>query len=332
MSMAKKDSEENSLRSFTESSLRGVGQVVFVNSSTSGLVILGGLAVGNPYLAALGAVGTVSATAAAKAGGLDKNALQNGLWGYNGCLVGCAAAVFISPLPESLQSPLFVTAAISGLLATIAGGAVSPFVAASLKPAMGTVPQWTLAFNFVTLTTLLRVQPFAGAMPKTPSPFTSNHLWEVAMNAPLTGIAQIFVVESTMTGAALVGGVALYSPGLAAHLVLGSSIGAISGIIVGADAGEITSGLWGFNSALTSIGVGVFFCPSLATYALSAGGAVATAAVFGALKVVFAGWNTPCLTLPFCITMSGCYLLKDMVPGLVLASNPHSPEKNKAPL
>jgi urea transporter len=319
----------NRYRSFTESSLRGVGQVVFCNSSTSGLVILGGLAVGDPYVAALAALGTVSATTAATVGGLDKDALHNGLWGYNGCLVGCAAAIFVSPLPESLQSPLLITAATSGLLTTVAGGAASSFVAASLKPAMGTVPQWTLAFNFVTLTMLLHMQPFAGNVPEIPTPVTSLHMLDIAMNAPLKGISQIFVVESSLTGAALVGGIALYSPGLAAHLVMGSSIGAISGICMGADAGEIASGLWGFNSALTSIGVGVFFCPSLATYSLSAGGAATTAALFGAMKAVFAGWDAPCLTLPFCISMSGCYLLRDAIPGLVLASDPHSPEKNE---
>jgi urea transporter len=307
--------------------------VVFCNSPASGLVILGGLAVGDPYLAALAAVGTVSATAAATFGGLDTDALQNGLWGYNGCLVGCAAAVFISPLPESLQlySPLLITAATSGILTTVVGGAASAFVAASLKPAMGTVPQWTLAFNFVTLTMLLRTQPFAGAVPGIPTPVNSLHMLDVCIHAPLNGISQIFVVESSWSGAGLVGGIALYSPGLAAHLVMGSTVGAISGICMGADANEIASGLWGFNSALSSVAVGVFFCPSLATYSLSAGGAAATAALFGAMKTIFAGWDAPCLTLPFCITMSGCYLLRDAIPGLVLASDPHSPEKNEAP-
>jgi urea transporter len=154
---------------------------------------------------------------------------------------------------------------------------------------------------------------------------------DILMNAPFKGISQIFVVESAWSGAGLVGGIALYSPGLAAHLVMGSTIGAMSGMCMGADANEIASGLWGFNSALTSIGVGVFFCPSLATYSLSAGGAAATAALFGAMKTVFFAWDAPCLTLPFCITMSGCYLLRHAIPGLELASNPHSPEKNEPP-
>ena len=323
--------------SFADSSLRGVGQVIFLNSPTSGLIILGGLTIGDPYLAALAAAGTVSATAAANIGGLDKNAIHDGLSGYNGCLVGCAVSVFVSPLPESLQLeyPLCMTAVVSGLAATVVGGAASPFVAAALKPAVGSVPQWTLAFNFVTLTMLLRTRPFAGAMPAgPPTPvmsLPSDQLLSMVLNAPFKGISQIFVVDSSLSGATLLGGIALYSPGLAAHTLLGTTIGATSGAYMGADAGEIGIGLWGFNSALTSIGVGVFFCHSKQTVALSAGGAFATAALFGALKTVFGGWDAPCLTLPFCVTMSGCYLLKDAIPGLILARNPQSPEKNKPP-
>eukprot|EP00525_Craspedostauros_australis_P008326 CAMPEP_0198127278 /NCGR_PEP_ID=MMETSP1442-20131203/46809_1 /TAXON_ID= /ORGANISM="Craspedostauros australis, Strain CCMP3328" /LENGTH=66 /DNA_ID=CAMNT_0043787227 /DNA_START=35 /DNA_END=235 /DNA_ORIENTATION=- len=62
---------------------------------------------------------------------------------------------------------------------------------------------------------------------------------------------------------------------------------------------------------------------------LSAGGAAATAGLFGAFKTMFGAVGAPCLTLPFCITMSASYLLGGRVPGLVLAKEPHSPEKNK---
>ena len=197
-------------------------------------------------------------------------------------------------------------------------------------------PQWTLAFNFVTLSMLLRTRPFADMPPAGPptsfSSLPSDELWSMAINAPFKGISQIFVVESSLSGAMLLGGIALYSPALAGHALLGSTIGAVSGAVMGADADEIGMGLWSFNSALTSIGVGVFYCPTVQALALSTGGAAATAALFGALKVVFGGWDAPCLTLPFCITMSGCYLLKDAgIPGLMLASSPHSPEKNKPP-
>ena len=309
----KKRKQSMALPPFMDSVARGAGQVVFLNSPQSGLAILGSLALGDPYLAGLAAVGTAAATGAAKVLG-DKDALANGLCGYNGCLVGCATAVFIAP-PALWMSALATT--------TIAGAA-SPFVANALKPAMGSVPQWTLSFNFVTLSMLLRSKPFEGSAPM--PPYDGSFL-NLAISAPLKGVSQIFVVDSNLTGAALLGSMALYSPGLAAHTVMGASLGAMTGAALGADVAHLAIGLWGFNSALTSLGVGVFFVHSPTTVAVSAGGAVATAALFGAFQQVFGTFDAPCLTLPFCIAMSGCYLMK--LPGFKLAKNPHSPEKNE---
>ena len=165
------------------------------------------------------------------------------------------------------------------------------------------------------------------AIPTVPSPTTTGMI--DIMASPLTGISQIFVVESALAGGVIAaGGIASYSPGLAAHAVAGSAVGALTGACLGAPGSEIASGLWGFNSALTSMAVGVFFVHSTPTMVFSAGGAAATAAVFGAMKEIFGVYGSPCLTLPFCVTMSACYLLHKQIPGLMLASDPHSPEKN----
>jgi urea transporter len=301
--------------SFVDATARGIGQVIFLGSPVSGGVILGGLAIGDPYLASMAALGAVTATGTAHIAGLTTS---DGLLGYNGCLVGCAAAVF---------GPSAILACATN---TVVGAAVSPFVALSLKQSMGSVPQWTFAFNFVALTPLLRTRPFLpvkGAAAEQAAVIPTYSSFDLLLS-PLTGISQIFVVESAMSGGIIMGGIATYSPGLAAHAVVGSTIGAAAGAVTGVDASELAMGLWGFNSALTSMAVGVFFVHSAPTMVLSAGGAGATAAVFGAMKTLFGAYGAPCLTLPFCVTMSACYLLRDSVPGLTLASSPHSPEKN----
>ena len=53
-------------------------------------------------------------------------------------------------------------------------------------------------------------------------------------------------------------------PAGAAHTLLGSAIGCGVGVAMGAPASEITAGLWGFNSCLTSLAVSVFFVASAA--------------------------------------------------------------------
>jgi urea transporter len=44
--------------------------------------------------------------------------------------------------------------------------------------------------------------------------------------SPLVGISQIFVVQNALSGALILGGIAVYSKEAAAHTLLGSSIGA----------------------------------------------------------------------------------------------------------
>ncbi len=308
-------------RQFAATSATGVGQVIFLNSPVSGGILLFGLALADPYLAGLATLGTISATATAQVAGLDSDALKDGLWGYNGCLVGCAAAVFGSP------------SIIAATTFTLVGSVATPMVAASLKETMS-IPQWTYAFNIVTLTSLLRSRPLLPTSTE-PSP---NDIIETAgttslgdlLVSPFTGVSQIFVVESAMSGGVILLGISAYSQGLAAHALAGSAIGTLMGGILGAGSSELAMGLWGFNSALTSMAVGTFFVHSTPTLILSAGGAAATAALFGAMKTMFGVYGSPCLTLPFCFTMSACYLLERQIPSLVLAKNPHSPEKNEA--
>ena len=336
--------------SFVETSLRGTGQVIFLNSPSSGAIVLGGLAIADPYLATMALAGVTTSSLVASVGGLDRQALNDGLYGYNGALVGCAVSVFLHPLPATamttmdlptmVASPEVINCASWALASTVMGASIAPYLSVGLKEAMGGVPQWTIAFNLIALGALLRTKPFAaaaveGSAAEAAAEAATSSFDQLAtmavLEAPLRGISQIFVVDSSLTGAAIVGGAAIYSPGLAGHLLLGSAVGSLTGYTMcDAPIDEITCGLWGYNSALTSMGVGAFFVHSPRTLPLSVGGAAVTAGAFGALKVVFGMADAPCLTLPFCAVMSGCYLLgRGGVQGLRLASSPHSPEKNE---
>ena len=307
------DDDRVRLPPFADECLRGVGQVVFCNSPASGAMILGALAVGDPWLAVNAAAGATAATAAARGAGLDAGATSAGLFGYNGCLVGCALSVFLGAPP------------VTTLAATVVGGGASAIVAAALKPAMGSVPQWTLAFNFTTLSALAYVRPLDGAAA---IPADAGAL-ELALS-PLVGVSQIFVVNSPWAGAMMLAAIGHYSKGCAAHTLAGSCVGVATAAAVGAPAGEIAMGLWGFNPALTSLAVSVFFVNTPQAVALSGGSAAATAVLFGGAKTAIgAAAGCPALTLPFCAVASGCHLLGGAAPGLELAASPHSPEKNE---
>lgn len=315
-----------------DTSFTGIGQVIFLKSKTSGKILLASLAIGDPLTASMAALGTTVSSATAHYSKLDASSKEAGLLSYNGCLVGCAASVFLAPISSLLAISAF----------TVAGAASSTFVTASLSKALTPMPQWTIAFNLVTLTALLRARPLLAPMTVDPDEFietvlatnTSISVTDLLLS-PLTGLSQIFVVESAMTGTGIVAAIARYSPRLAQYAVTGSVTGSlVGGLFCGAPSTEIVSGRWGFNSALTSMCVAVFFVATPQSNALAVASAAATAAVFGALQPVFGTLGSPCLTLPFCLTMSACWLLGSpsgtaaSVPGLILATHPHSPEKN----
>ena len=98
---------------------RAVGQVIFLNSVNSGRMICLSLAIVDPTLAACAALGSFTSLTTANIIGLDNQTYKDGLWGYNGVLIGCAAKVF---------GPSFLPLTVAY---TILGAAVTPILSAT---------------------------------------------------------------------------------------------------------------------------------------------------------------------------------------------------------
>lgn len=275
-----------------EATSRSIGQVIFLNSQKSGNVILASLGIADPTLAVFAMLGAATSVGTSKLLGLDKTAWKNGLWGYNGALIGCASSVFIS-------SPPFVA------LGTVAGAMATPFVSASLKSVMS-MPQWTWSFNLVMLTGLVRSRPLLKAESSVDYAAVEHATtYTDVLLSPLTSISQIFVVNYSLTGIGILAATSLYSPGLALHALGGGTVGCLTGMVIGADITDVASGLWGYNSALTSMAIGTFYVDSMRTRVLSCGAAAGTAVLFGGMSMLFGVYGVPCLTLPFCGVASG---------------------------
>ena len=115
-----------------------------------------------------------------------------------------------------------------------------------------------------------------------------------------------------MSGAAILGAIGAYSPAAAVHTLLGSCIGVGTAMIFGAPVEEIGVGLWGYNSALTSLAVSVFFMPGMPSYALAMGGAATSTVLFGGAKGLIAtSFGVPVLTLPFCTAAAACFFCNE---------------------
>nr|XP_033932704.1 urea transporter 1-like [Pseudochaenichthys georgianus] len=106
--------------------LRGVAQVMLLNNPISGLLIVGGLFLQNPWWALNALIGTFISTVSALLLGQNRGAVSAGLHGYSGTLVGMLMAVVSAKgswywwllLPNVFMSMLcpVVSSALSSLL------------------------------------------------------------------------------------------------------------------------------------------------------------------------------------------------------------------------
>ena len=113
---------------FIEYCLRGVGQVVFMNSPITGLLILVAAWITDPWFGFAGTIAVIASTLAGIALGFDRGAIHAGLYGFNGVLVGLGLALFLHPPWDVLVIVwIIVLSALSsvlmGALASVFGGA-----------------------------------------------------------------------------------------------------------------------------------------------------------------------------------------------------------------
>lgn len=79
---------------FTHKSLlilgRGIGQVMFQNNALSGLLMLIGIFLNSWQMGLLAVSGNIISTSTGRISGYDRDDIKNGLYGFNGTLVGIA--------------------------------------------------------------------------------------------------------------------------------------------------------------------------------------------------------------------------------------------------
>jgi urea transporter len=137
------------------------------------------------------------------------------------------------------------------------------------------------------------------------------------VNAILRGISQLFFANSIVSGIIIILGIAVCWRIAAIFALVGSTVGMLTGLALGANGVAIYNGLWGFNSFDAALAVGgVFFVLTLRSGLLAVACAVFAALLFGAIASLFTPWGLPALTLPFVFATLAFVLLKDGAPAL----------------
>lgn len=251
----------------------GISQIVLTRARRTGVLLALGVIVGSPVAALGGLLGLLGGMLGGRLLGAPPDELDEGLYGYNGALVGIAALTFFRISPGALWAALLGGALSSGVQRVLLLRGVRPL----------TAPFVLLGWGLLALGRGLGLLVPAGA----PQPLLGLPAWPLL--APLTGIGQILLQGQPLCGLLFLAGVTLASVRAGLALLLGAGIGTGLAAILGAPAGELQAGLYGFNAALAAValsgrGVG----------AQLAGSVLATALMAGFLRL-----GLPALTAPF---------------------------------
>ena len=197
---------------FLRSYLRGAGQVFFMENAITGLFFLAaifwaGYVEGQPSTAWGGAVGLLVATLTALMIDSDDTAIGQGLFGFNGVLVGVAVPTFLADHPL-MWLYLVIGAAASTVVLEAFNNVVTKLwgVAASTGPFVLTT--WILmlaAYSFSTV-------PIAGmGPPKLPMPNLDQAPLILGgmdiLLVLLKNISQVFLLDNPVSGILIVIGI-----------------------------------------------------------------------------------------------------------------------------
>lgn len=305
------------LLDFINYNLRGIGQVIFVNNPLSGLLILLALFVQSPWIGLMSLLGVVSSTVTAIALKLDRDNIRNGIFGFNGILVGAALATFGSGGNGDWNLVWAIAVVIFSALTTIILRTFGVWWASNFNS-----PPLTLPFNlatllFLSLITLIPQSIFqlGEATNIEIEPLTRS---QVFTSLPVN-FGQVFLADKLISGSLILLAVVICTPLGALVGLFGAMVGMVAAIILGIVPQNIYAGLWGYNSVLAAMAIGgIFYAPNLRSFLIGMGSAFLSALIIPAIAAIAQPLSLPILTLPFCFVTIACFVsLQHSLPSLV---------------
>ncbi|MCH5328188.1 MAG: urea transporter [Coprobacter sp.] len=284
--------------------LKGSGQVMFQGNGWTGLLFLIGIFIGayqegQPPVAWGALVGLMASTLAGMLLHQPADEGNNGLWGFNGILVGCAFPTFLG------NTPLMWTALVLGAM-------MSTWIRTGFNHVMASWKTNSLTFPFVFTSWifLLAARMLKGLPPEYMSaPELTATLHTALDTSPgslfvywLKGIAQVFLINSWVTGIFFLAALFVSSRWAALWAAVGSALALGVALLYQAAGSSIASGLYGFSPVLTAIALGcTFYQPGWRSALWALTGIVATVFIQAGMNALMMPFGLPTFTAPFCV-------------------------------
>ncbi|MEH6442673.1 MAG: urea transporter [Oceanospirillaceae bacterium] len=218
--------------------LRGFGQLIFMPHAGVGVLALFAILINSPSMLIAGFVGGLGGTLVGQCV-MENKSYQQGLAGFNGVLLGLAAAILIQP-SALLWLSIFL------------GGAISAYCF-----------NWGMKRNLQLLTTpyicvMLLIWWLLPALAQPDGGYQLHWSNAYFVSAIITGIGQMGFQGNLISGAFLLAGLYLGGGWRAMSWALtGSLCGTLLGFIAGIDQHTMAVGFAGYNGALIAVALTV---------------------------------------------------------------------------
>jgi len=224
------------VKHFAEIIFRGISQIFLLNNVITGILFLAG-AFYNSWLIGMGAViGLLAGTFTALLLKYKRDDINQGLYGYNGALVGLATVYFFGFSMPSVIALFFGAILSSIIMHFMIKRKLPPFTAPFI------ISTWIVMAIVITL----KIMPLKA----TQLPNASNLEIIPALSR---GIGQVMFQENIFTGIILFIGILVCSRISALYALLGTGIGVVVAFVCAFPLSMITAGLFGFNGVLCGI-------------------------------------------------------------------------------
>lgn len=220
---------------YLQTTFRGIGQVMLQNNMVSGILFLIGIAYNDIFLALAAFIGCNLGTLAAYLLKYDKEDIDNGLYGFNGTLVGIAIWLFFG-------------VGIISTIALIVGAMFSSIVSKWLQKI---IPPYTAPFVLVTWLFFILLPLISSlALPVAGESLTENFN---LLSASAHGFGQVMFQENIVTGILFLIGILINSQLGAIYSVYATLLGIGTAYLFAVPIDSINAGLMGYNAILCAI-------------------------------------------------------------------------------
>ena len=219
--------------------LNGFGQIMFQQSALTGIFFFIGICTNSWFMASGGILGALSGVITARFLAFKSDDILQGVYGFNGALVGIALIFSYAPGAPSY-------------LLILLGGAISSVLMNVMLRWRDHLPPLTAPF-ILSAWIMLLIAHLSGIEPAS---YSTVPVYRGDVFAVFRGLGQVMFQDSWIAGIAFSIGLVLHSRHAAAWALIGSAVGLVAARSLGYPETLVQTGIFSFNGVLTGIALG----------------------------------------------------------------------------